>query len=67
MAVIDLNGHPVSERRTFLLCGPCAHSVTVLPSSWERWWLFRLLSDGSSYVDDCDRLAATVERKFSGA
>lgn len=65
IAVLDLVGHPVKDRRTYPLCGSCAHSVTVLPSSWERWWLFRLLSDGRTYERDCDALAMTAERSFS--
>lgn len=65
MAVIDLTGHAVSERRPYLLCGSCAHSVTVMPDNWERWWVFRLIPDNRTYERDCDALALVAEREFS--
>jgi hypothetical protein len=43
------------ERITAMLCGPCGHSVTILPAAFERWWLFRLTSDGENCATECDR------------
>lgn len=56
VAVYDYrHGTGAPERITVMLCGPCGHSVTILPPSFERWWLFRLTSDGEDYATECDR------------
>lgn len=66
VAVVDFTGRPANERRMLLLCGPCAHGVTVVPDNWERWWVLRLIPDDRTYERDCDTLAAAAERDFSG-